>query len=309
MPCVRTEMAGTPRSGTRTPPALRRSWLFVGGADTAAQGAAIHSGADVVIQDLEDFTPPQRRAEARTLAAALYAKCRAAGVLAAVRINPLDAGGRDDLAVVMPGAPDIVLLPKTVSATQIAALDQTVAQAETRHGIPIGATELVPNVETAVGLVETLAIARSGPRVTACLVAAEDMAADLGAERHPDGQELLHVRTRFLVDCRAAGVEAIDCPYTFADAEGAEREARFARRLGYRCKSLVRPDHAWAINRALTPSAEEVAKARRIAETFEAARTRGEDRVLVDGAWIEVPSYLTAKRLMTRAEAFAKRRR
>lgn len=298
-----------PRSASaRIPPALRRSWLFVAGADRAAHEAALKSGADVIIQDLEDFTPPARRGEARTLAKALYATCRAAGALAGVRVNPLDTGGRDDLEAVMPGAPDIVLLPKTASAAQVAALDQAVTEAEARLGFARGATELVPNVETAAGLVETLAIARASPRVAACLVAAEDMAADLGAERHPDGQELLYVRSHFLVDCRASGVEAIDCPYTFADAEGAEREARFARRLGYRCKSLVRPDHAAAINRALMPSPEETAEARKIALAFEAARARGEDRALVDGAWIEVPSYLTAKRLIARAEAFATRR-
>jgi citrate lyase subunit beta/citryl-CoA lyase len=291
----------------RIAPGLRRSWLFVAGADAAAQDAAIASGADVVIQDLEDFTPPGRRAQARALAAALYAKVRAAGALAAVRVNPLEAGGRDDLAQVVSGRPDIVLLPKTVAAAQVAALDAAVAEAEARHGIPRGATELVPNVETAAGLVETLGIARASPRVTACLVAAEDMAADLGAERRPDGEELLYARSRFLVECRAAGVEAVDCPYTFADAAGAEREARFARRLGYRCKSLVRPDHAQAVNRALTPSAEETEHARRIVRAFEAARARGEDRALVDGAWIEVPGYLTAKRLIARAEEFAKR--
>lgn len=49
----------------RRPPELRRSWLFVPGADRAALEAAGTSGADVLIQELEDFTPPARRAEAR----------------------------------------------------------------------------------------------------------------------------------------------------------------------------------------------------------------------------------------------------
>ena len=280
---------------------LLRSWLFVAGADAAAQRAALESGADTIIPDLEDFTPPPLRARARGMIVDLFERCRKIGMAAAVRINPLEADGAVDLAAIMAGRPDLVLLPKTAAPEQIVALDAAIAAAETQHGIVAGTTAIVPNVETAAGLVRTIEIARASPRVIACLVAAEDMAADLGAERRPDGAKLAYVRARFLVDCRAAGVEAIDCPYTFADAEGAEREARGARRLGYRCKSLVRPEHAAAINRALTPGREELAAAQAQISAFEAARAQGEDRAQVDGAWVEVPTYLNAQRLIARA--------
>src|SRR5206468_99373 len=83
----------------------------------------------------------------------------------------------------------------------------------------------------------------------------------LGAERGPDAIELDHARRRFVLECRAAGIEPVDAPYTFADAEGAAREASYARRLGYRCKSLVRPEHVAPIRNALTPSADEIDRA------------------------------------------------
>ncbi|MEP6610189.1 MAG: aldolase/citrate lyase family protein, partial [Burkholderiaceae bacterium] len=67
----------------------RRSWLFVPGADEAAHEAAMRCGADVLIQELEDFTPPTLRRAARVLARTLYDRWRAAGALAAVRVNPL----------------------------------------------------------------------------------------------------------------------------------------------------------------------------------------------------------------------------
>ena len=79
----------------------RRTWLFVPGADEKAQAAAARSGADVLIQELEDFTPPALRPQARALAAGLYQRWRAAGALAAVRINPLETCGREDLAAVL----------------------------------------------------------------------------------------------------------------------------------------------------------------------------------------------------------------
>jgi len=106
------------------------------------------------------------------------------------------------------------------------------------------------------------------------------------------------VRARFLVECRAAGVEAIDCPYTFSDARGAAADARYAKRLGYRAKSLVAPGHAAAINRVFTPQRAEIARAERVVAAFERARAAGRERALVDGAMIEVPIYAAAKRLL-----------
>jgi citrate lyase subunit beta/citryl-CoA lyase len=284
------------------PPRARRSWLFLPGADEAALRAGPDSGADVLIQELEDFTPRDRRPEARALAQNLYAAWKAAGKLAAVRINPLDGDGRDDLAAVMAGGPQIVLLPKTADPEQVAALARAIAAAEAAHGIPEGSTEIVPNVETAAGLRRTYDIARRDPRVTACLVASEDMAADLGAERSRDGVELGYVRARFHADCVAAGVVSIDCPYTWRDLDGVRIEAEHARRLGYVAKSAVAPEHCAVINDVLTPSTEAVATARRQVAAFEAARAEGRDRAEVDGHLVELPTYLTAARLIERHE-------
>lgn len=277
---------------------LRRSWLFVPGADATAHAAAARSGADVLIQELEDFTPPELRPRARSLAVALYERWRKAGAVAAVRINPFETDGRDDLAAVMAGRPQAVLMSKVATPSQVKALDEAVTKLERKHRIAAGSTELVPNIETAAGLVCTLEIARASPRITALLVASEDMVADLGTERSRDGAELAYVRARFLVECRAAGVEAIDCPYTFSDARGARADALQAKRLGYRAKSLVSPGHAAAINRVFSPQAKEIEHARRVVKAFERARAAGRERALVDGALIEVPIYAAARRLL-----------
>jgi hypothetical protein len=75
----------------------------------------------------------------------------------------------------------------------------------------------------------------------------------------------------FLLECRAAGIEPIDAPYTYSDGEGCEREARRSRRLGYRSKSTVTPAHVDALHRVLTLGREEVAAMRRIVAGFEEA--------------------------------------
>jgi len=266
----------------------RRSWLFVPGADEASHEAALRSSADVLIQELEDFTPPALRDKARGLAMDLYARWRAAGKVVAVRVNPLETCGRDDLAAILGAKPDVVMMSKVSRPEQVRALVEIAGRN----------VELVPNVESAAGLVRTVDIAQAAPNVTAALMASEDMVADLGAARTRGGLELAYARGRFLVECRAAGIEAIDCPYTFSDASGAGKDARYAKALGYRAKSLVSPAHADAVNRAFEPSAGDVARARRVVAAFEKAREAGRERATVDGALIEVPIYAAAKRLL-----------
>ncbi len=280
---------------------LRRTWLFGPGADARAHDAMLHSGADALIVDLEDFTPPARRDEARRGLLSLLQRWRDAGRIAAVRINALQADGPADLAAAMPARPDVVAYPMAASAAQMHALHAALTQWEGTLGIATGTTEILPVCETALGVVDVRAIADGSPRIRAALLGAEDLAADLCAERQPDAVELDHARRRFVLECRAAAIEPIDAPYTFSDTEGAVREARYARRLGYRAKALVRPEHAQPLNAALTPSDDEIRRATAIVGGFESARARGEDRALVDGLWVEVPTYRNALRLIERA--------
>ena len=292
-------------SADRRPVALRRTWLFVPGADPGAAAAALAARPDVAILELEDFTRPQDRPAARAQAPALFEAWRRAGIVATVRINPLADCGAEDLAAAMVGRPDAVLLPKTADAGQVRELDALVTSHEHALGIPPGFVELVPNVEGALGLVRAFDIARASPRVTACLVASEDMATDLGCERSSTLAELDHVRGRFLVDCIAAGVLAIDMPWTWADADGAGVHARSARRLGYRAKSLVEAAHVAPVAAALTPQPDEIALARRQVAAFEAAREAGQSRALVDGLVLEMPAFRNAQALLQRAEALS----
>lgn len=282
-------------------PDLRRTWLFGPGADSHAHDDMLASGADALISDLEDFTPPTRRDEARRALPQFVRGCRGRGCVAAVRINALEMDGMTDLAAAMPTQPDAVLYPMAERAAQMHALDTAIAYWEGALGLERGRTEIVPVCETALGVLDVREIVGGSRRIRCALLGSEDLAHDLNAERGTDGAELDYARRRFILECRAAKIEPIDAPYTFGDVDGAVREARFARRLGYRSKSLVRPEHAKALNDTLTPDAVELKRAQAIVDGFDAARARGEDRALVDGLWVEVPTYRSAQRLIARA--------
>ena len=286
-------------------PELRRTWLFGPGADAAAHEAMLACPADALIADLEDFTPSQRRPQARENIAALLARWRTAGKVAVVRINDLATEGLVDLQAAMPGRPHVVSYPMAASAAQMRALDEAITDMENTLGIALGSTEIMPVCETALGVVDVRSIVAGSARIRCALLGAEDLASDLCAERQADANELDYARRRFILECRAARIEPIDAPYTFTDEEGAFKEAHYSRRLGYRSKSLVRPDHAQSINAALTPSDDDVRRASAMVTAFEAARARGEDRALVDGLWVEVPTYRNALRTLERARRLA----
>lgn len=284
----------------RRPVHLRRSWLFTAGLDSGAQDAAIVSRPDVAVADLEEFTAPADRPQARPRVAALMQRCRDQGIVAAVRINRLAGDGLDDLRGVMPGSPDVVFLPYVESAEEIIALGQAITALENRLEIAPGTTEIVPTIESALGFVRIQAILQASNRITACLLAAEDLTADLGAERGPDSLELNHLRSRFLVECRAANRVAIDCPFNYQDPVAQDADLVWARRIGLKAKCAVYPAQVATIHAMLTPSGAQVAEAEALVARFEAFR-RGED---VGSPPPQGPDHHTARRLLARALEF-----
>lgn len=288
---------------TSLTPDLCRSWLFVGGAEEDALAAVPSCGTDLAILELEDFTPPPLRPQARARAPEHFAAWRAAGVVPAVRVNPFWDGGRDDLAAVMAGRPAVVLLPKVRGPDDVVVLDQAVTQEERRHGIPENSTRLVPNLESAAAVLDGRVIAAASGRVVGMLVASEDLVADLGAPRTRAGEEMAFARAFHHMACTAAGVLAIDCPYTFSDREGLEAHCAAAVALGYRAKSLVQPAQAPAVTAAFTPSRQALDEARRLLAAHAEAEAKGAARVELDGHLVEVPTLRNARSLIARAEA------
>lgn len=282
-------------------PELRRTWLFGPGAHPPTHAAMTLSGADGLILDLEDFTPPELRPQARQNLPQVVQTWQDSGALVCIRINPLETDGPLDLEAAMRAGATVIGYPMAKSGEQMVQLDQAIQAWELLLQIPLGSTEIMPVCETALGVVAVRDMAAASPRVRSALLGSEDLANDLCAERAPDAIELDYARRRFVLECRAAGIEPIDAPFTYADVQGAVDEALYARRLGYRSKSLVRPEHTQALNEVFTPSAQALARAHGLVQAFEAARAQNDDRALFEGQWVEVPTYRNARRLIERA--------
>ena len=288
------------------PMQLRRSWLFVGAADKNAILTSYDSGADVCIQEFEDFCVPELRREARLMMPDVLSDWRARKIVATVRINPLeDPDGLRDLDAAMRAGADAILLPKANTKEQIALLQKHINEMEKQCGKTVSSTNIIPNIEQARGLMNATDILSSSTQIAGALVASEDMVVSLNAPRKKNSEILNHVRRVFHIACCSVGITSIDMPYTFTDDEGVRQQTMLAKDIGMLAKSTVNASHCKIINEILTPNERDVENAVEIVSAFEKGRGSGEGQVIHKGTKIEVPIYLKAKQIIERFEALS----
>ncbi|GAB4495202.1 MAG: CoA ester lyase [Anaerolineales bacterium] len=281
----------------------RRALLYMPGDDLRKIRKATTLGVDCICMDMEDGTALSRKAAARaTIVEALHTLNFGAAERLA-RINSVGSGFEgDDLQVVLPARPDGIVIPKMESAAQLQWVSAQIAQAEQAHGWQHGSIRLLVVVESALGIVNLREICTADPRLDAVIFGAEDYAASVGAIRTPDALEVLYARSAVVAHTAAFGLQAIDLvTIEFRDLEVCARDAAFGAQLGFVGKQIIHPAQVEPVQRAFTPSADAVAYARRVVETFEAAQAQGTGAYELDGKMIDLPLLKSAQRVLARA--------
>lgn len=284
---------------------IRRALLFMPGDDRhkIEKGAALN--VDSVIMDLEDGVALNHKSAARLTIAAALREVDFGQTEKLVRINPLGSGlEADDLTVTLPAHPDGYLLPKVESAGQVQEVSARLEAAERDYGWPLNAIRLLPIIETARGVVNLRAIADSSPRLDALILGAEDLASDIGATRTAEGWEIFYARSALVIHAAAAGLQAIDTPFVaLNDLEGLAAQTRAAMLMGYTGKLAIHPRQIEAIQQVFTPSAEEIARAKRLIEAYNAQQAASSGVFELDGQMVDRPMIRRAERVLMRARA------
>ena len=276
----------------------RRSFIFAPGLRPELYPKALASGADIVCVELEDGIAPHDKDEAREKTLTLFAEPQANdGVERIVRINCLrSVVGLDDVKAILATEtpPPALMLPKVVSPDEVVWLDDLLT--ERGHD-----TRLHIIIEMNAGLEAVFDIARSSSRIDALFFGGVDMAADLRCKNA--WEPLLYARSRVVHAAAIVGVDAVDVPYLdLEDLEGMKIQARQARDLGFSGKGAIHPKQIADLNEVFTPSAEEVARARKVVTAFEEANT---GLVVVDGKLIEKPVVREMQRILSVADRAA----
>lgn len=256
---------------------------------------ALASGADMVCVELEDGIAPKDKPIARTCAIKLFETPQADdGIERIVRINSLrEAFGIADIQAVLATdtPPPALMLPKVQTPDEVVTLDNLLT--ERGHD-----TRLHVIIETNAGLEAAYDIAHCSPRIDALFFGGVDMAAELRCRN--EWEPLLYARSRVVHAAASAGLDAIDVPYLdLQDPDGMKRAAVQARDLGFSGKGAVHPKQIAPLNEVFTPSADQIARARRIIAEFQTANT---GLVVIDGKLIEKPVLREMHRIVAIAD-------
>lgn len=283
---------------------LYRSFLFAPGNHARRTEKALSLGADAVILDLEDACPAAEKIATRAVVVeALQRPRQATGY---IRVNPLSTEyGYGDIVATVRAGVDGLVIPKIERADELRTAIWLVEQIEREQGLQAGALDLVPIIETGLGLANVRAIAEVGGRVRRLAFGAGDFTLDMDIAWSSDEAEFAPYRAAMVLASRAAGLEPpIDTVWVnLPDADGFARSAFRARAMGFQGKLCIHPDQVAVVHEAFTPSADQITWAKKVVAAFEEAERTGSAAIRVDGQFIDYPFVYKAQRILVAARA------
>lgn len=255
-------------------------------------------GADGVVVDCEDATPPNLKDEARSNIQSVVPGILGAEQQVFVRVNSVASPWFErDIAEGLVNGLAGVVVPKVETTEQ---LDHASNALDNAGHSELG---ILAGIETALGVADSRVLL-AHPRVVAGYFGAEDFIADMGGFRTRVGTEVAHARSTVALAARLAGVTIIDqIVADFRDDERFNEEAREARAIGYHGKLCIHPRQAELANLAFLPTASEIDFAKRLLAAYEQAATAGLGAIDFEGQMVDEPLAAHARRTLALADA------
>jgi citrate lyase subunit beta/citryl-CoA lyase len=285
----------------------RRSVLYMPGSNARAIEKARTLPVDGIILDLEDAVAPAAKEAAR----AQVAKAVKAGGFGHrevfVRINALDTPWSfDDLTAAAQAGPHAILVPKITTVEQLDMIGQRLFDVRADLKVRIWAM-----IETPLAVSNILALAADAnepeTHLAGFVMGTNDLAKETHARIVPGRAPMRPWFANCIAAARAYGIDILDGVYNdIGDAEGFARECAEARDMGFDGKTIVHPNQIAACNEAFSPSAEEIAEARKIIAVFDQPANKDKGVVDLDGRMVERMHADIARRTVAIAEAIEK---
>ncbi len=285
----------------------RRSVLYMPGSNARAIEKARTLPVDGIILDLEDAVAPAAKEAAR---AQVVNAVKAGGFgrrEVFIRINGLDTPWVvDDFAAAAHAGPDAILVPKVETVEQLDRLGEWLF--DLRADLKV---HLWTMIETPLALFNVLALAAEGKEPETALagfiIGTNDLAKETHARIVPGRAPMRPWFATCIAAARAYGLDILDGVYNdIGNAEGFARECTEARDMGFDGKTLVHPNQIAPCNAAFSPSAEEIAEARKIIAVFDQPANKDNGVVELDGRMVERMHADIARRTVAIAEAIEK---
>jgi citrate lyase subunit beta/citryl-CoA lyase len=268
---------------------LPLTYLFVPGNRPDRFDKALAVGADCVVLDLEDAVSAGDKDAAREnvrrwIESRIDQRDRECIV---VRINDASTPWySDDLRMLAAAHVRYAMLPKVERRAQVDDVCAALAPA----------SQVVPLIETALGVehVDEIAVARGVQRMAFGTL---DYAVDL--DLSDDDRGLIYPSSRIASASRLAGLASpiAGVTPTIDDEPRLLADLAFARAFGFGAKLCIHPKQVTIIAKAMRPSADDVAWARRVLDASDSAQ----GALQVDGRMVDRPVLLRAQTILDRA--------
>jgi citrate lyase subunit beta / citryl-CoA lyase len=252
--------------------------------------------------DLESAIPRGEAETARAMVRRVIAARPGERPAVFVRVSEVESGDfTADLDAAMAPGLDGILLPQVRHTGDVEAAAGALDERD-----PDGRVVLVPLIETASAARKAYEIAMASERVAYLgggVSRDGDIARSIGYRWTPEGTETLFLRSKVLLDARAAGVaNPISGIWGIIDdLAGLRSFAVQTRDLGYEGLMCIHPSHVPVIHEVFTPSAEDIAHWRSVVEAMADAEQRGLGAIRLEGRLIDVAHVHTARRNLERA--------
>ncbi|MEM9609410.1 MAG: CoA ester lyase [Actinomycetota bacterium] len=262
--------------------------------DLIAKGPS--TGADGIVIDCEDATPPDAKADARVTARTVAAELAGSGPQLFVRINAVPSPWfADDVRDALAAELDGVVVPKVETVAQLDEIKRAL------HAADRSDLAVVLGLETVLGVADARELL-AHPVAAGAYFGAEDYVADLGGVRTADNAEVAVPRAQVAIAGRLAGVPTLDqIVADFRDDDRFARESAGARAMGHRGKLCIHPKQVALANEGFVPSAEEIDRARRMLIAYDEAKAQGLGAIAFDGQMVDEPLAAQAKAIIEAA--------
>ena len=278
-----------------TSPGRLRSLLFAPAVRPDLLRKMPRTGADAIVIDLEDATPPNAKADGRANLVELAPEL-VDQIAVYVRVNDGTSEWHEDDLDSVPAGVQGIVVPKIET---IAALDELQDHLRSRG---LSDLVLIGGIETALGVADARELL-AHPVIDAAYFGAEDFIADMGGVRTSSNAEVQYSRSHVALAGRLAKKLVIDqIVADFRDDDRCDRECREARALGYGGKLCIHPAQVAIAHAAFTPSQDEVDRARRMLAAYTEATAGGVASIAFEGQMVDEPVAIQARRILTLSE-------
>ena len=218
--------------------------------------------ADIVVINLEDGVAPEMKKKALLLSAVFISHLKKSRSRIIVRVNPIDEGGAEEIRLLNSVKPDSIRVAKIRTPEDVQKV-LTILDPDIALHISVETKESLDNLP---GL-------NVQNRVECASLGIMDMLNSLGIRQDIlslENPAIHYIMSRFLIDCRIAGMYPIGFTYqNYYDTETFRKWCLLEKEMGYTAKSCLGPAQVTIANEIFTVLDAEIERAKYIKERFE----------------------------------------